>query len=413
MSDQNVILQASNLFDIIKNHKVSVEEVDPNRAQVGPSVIRYRVKLAPGAKVSKLRRSAEDIGREMAAEATPIIDNIPGEIYVSVDIARPDRRVEYLSPKILENLPSDPHKVLDLNIAAGVTPGGEHVVVNLASMPHMLVAGSTSSGKTVFLHSILMSLLSKLSEDELEILLIDPKATDFPLYKDVPHLRGGKVYTESKEALVQLRKLTSTELPRRTEILQEAGFPNIREYNAKEFNLMKPIVVIVDEYADLVTMLSKKERDSFEKAMTRLAQRARSVGIHLVLATQRPGVSTLSGLLKANIPCRVAFRLPQQVDSRVTLDQQGAENLLGKGDMLLKQDKAIRLQGYFISTEEIRGKLETMFPPKKKEKTIVSMENTKEESPVVEKQSKLMTAWNIFIALTLLHLFATFVFKGH
>jgi len=356
--------QSDALADVLESFGIKIAELDPSKAQVGPSVVRYRVKLAPGSKVSKLRSSAEDIGRELSCKTAPIIDNIPGEPFVGVDLARPNRVVEYLAPA-LAKLPET--GLLDLNVAAGVTPGGEDIIIKLTKLPHMLVAGSTASGKTVFLHSLLLSLLSRLSSEDIEILIVDPKATDFSIYRNVPHLRGGKVFTESEDAIKQIRKLTSVELTNRTKVLQSAEVPNISEYNSKNYSpLMKPIVVIIDEYADLLSVLSKSEKSSFEGEIVRLAQRARSVGIHLVIATQRPGTDTLSGLLKANIPCRVAFRLPQRVDSQTALDSTGAENLLGMGDMLFKSDVTQRLQGYFMPSEEISELLNTLFPPKPK-----------------------------------------------
>jgi len=400
---ENIESQARKLKEVLIDQGIKVDSIDFKNAQVGPSVVRYRVKLSPGSRVSKMRRSAEDIGREMSTETTPIVDNIPGEPFVGIDIARPDRRLTYLT-SALTGLPKDPNDILNLPIAAGVTPGGENIFVNLADMPHMLVAGSTASGKTVFLHSIILSLISRLSEKELELIIIDPKETDFPIYKNLPHLRGGKVYTAPGEALALLRSLTRVDMPRRTEILQKAECPNIKEYNAKSDTIMKPIVVIIDEYADLSAILGKKEREAFEKNMTRLAQRARSVGIHLVIATQRPGVQTLSGLLKANIPCRAAFRLPQQVDSRVALDQSGAENLLGKGDMLLKNhEKTIRLQGYFISTEEIKEKLNTMFPQKHKKK---DSKKIKVDDKEVKKSRSFENFKKVSMVMLLIYLWA-------
>lgn len=353
--------QAADLRRILKDHGVPVQELDPEKAQVGPSVIRYRARLRAGAKLSSLRSRAEDIGRELASRTTPFIDNISGETYVGIDLERPHRQTMSLLPAIAA-LPAP--KGLELPVAVGVSPSGEHVVLDIVQLPHLLVAGSTMSGKTVFLHAILLSLIARLSPEQLELLIIDPKATDFVLYNGLPYLRGGRVFTEAEDAVEQLRQLTDEELRERTRVLQQARCPNLSEYNAANpGRALKPIVVVIDEYADLMAVLPKKERQDFEREINRLAQRARSVGIHLVLATQRPTADIVTGLLKANMPCRVTFRLPQRVDSQTILDQTGAENLFGRGDMLLLQnDRLSRLQGFYMSPTEMTEFLADRYP---------------------------------------------------
>ena len=353
--------QAADLRRILKDHGVPVQELDPEKAQVGPSVIRYRARLRAGAKLSSLRNRAEDIGRELASRTTPFIDNISGETYVGIDLERPRRQTMPLLPAIAA-LPAP--QGLALPVAVGVSPSGEHVFLDIVQLPHLLVAGSTMSGKTVFLHAILLSLIARLAPEQLELLIIDPKATDFVLYNGLPYLRGGRVFTEAEDAVEQLRQLTDEELRERTRILQQARCPNLSEYNAANPDrALKPIVVVIDEYADLMAVLAKKERQDFEREINRLAQRARSVGIHLVLATQRPTADIVTGLLKANMPCRVSFRLPQRVDSQTILDQTGAENLFGRGDMLLLQnDKLSRLQGFYMSPTEMTAFLADRYP---------------------------------------------------
>jgi len=353
--------QAGELRRILRDHSVPVQELDPDKAQVGPSVIRYRVRLKSGAKVATLRSRAEDIGRELACRTTPLIDNIAGENYVGVDLERPRRQVIPLLPA-LEALPNSAGLVLPVTV--GVTPDGTHVQLDLVQLPHLLVAGSTMSGKTVFLHAVLLSLIAKLPPERLELLIIDPKATDFVHYNGLPYLRGARVFTEAEDAIEQLRRLTGDELRARTAVLQQARAPNISEYNAaNQGAALKPIVVVIDEYADLIAVLAKKERGEFEREINRLAQRARSVGIHLVLATQRPTADIVTGLLKANMPCRISFRLPQRVDSQTILDQSGAENLFGRGDMLLLQnDRVTRLQGYYTPIAEMADFLGRRFP---------------------------------------------------
>lgn len=344
--------QAADLKRILRDHSIGVQELDPDKAQIGPSVIRFRVRLKPGAKVASLRTRAEDIGRELACRATPFIDNIAGERYVGIDLERPRRQTIALWPAI-QDLPVPVG--LQLPVATGVTPDGSHVQLDLVQLPHLLVAGSTMSGKTVFLHAVALSLIGRLRPDQVELLIVDPKATDFVHYNGLQYLRGGRVITESEEAIEQLRLLTGDELRTRTGMLQDARCPNLSVFNAENPNAaIKPIVVLIDEYADLIAVLSKKDRVEFEREVNRLAQRARSIGIHLVLATQRPTADIVTGLLKANMPCRISFRLPQRVDSQTILDQSGAENLFGRGDMLLLQnDRLTRLQGYFMPVGEI------------------------------------------------------------
>lgn len=353
--------QAGDLRRILREHGFQVQELDPDKAQLGPSVIRYRVRFKAGTQVSKLRTRAEDIGRELASKTTPFIDNITGENYVGIDLERPKRRMMALSDAIAQLAnPVD----LQLPIAVGVTPSGEHIHLDIVQLPHLLVAGSTNSGKTVFLHSVLLSLIAKLPPSHLEFLIVDPKATDFVLYNGLPYLRGGKVITEPEEAIEALQLLTNDELRRRTSLLQQARVPNVSEYNqANPLAQIKPIVVVIDEYADLIAVLSKKDRQDFEREINRLAQRARSVGIHLILATQRPTADIVTGLLKANMPSRISFRLPQRVDSQTILDQTGAENLFGKGDMLLlMNDRLLRLQGYYMAPTQMMVYLTERFP---------------------------------------------------
>lgn len=347
-----IVRQAAELRRILRDHGVQVQELDADKAQLGPSVIRYRVRLRSGAKVSALRSRAEDIGRELASRTTPFIDNIVGENYVGIDLERPKRRTLALATAV-EALPEVTG--LQLPVAVGIAPDGSQVSVDLVQLPHLLVAGSTLSGKTVFLHAVLLSLIAKLPPERLELMIVDPKATDFVLYNGLPYLRSGQVITEAEDAIDHLRRLTDEEMRERTATLQRARLPNISEYNIAHPNApLRPIVVVIDEYADLIAVLSKKDRAEFEREINRLAQRARSVGIHLVLATQRPTADIVTGQLKANMPCRVSFRLPQRVDSQTILDQSGAENLFGRGDMLLMlNDRLMRLQGYYMSPQEM------------------------------------------------------------
>jgi len=243
----------------------------------------------------------------------------------------------------------------------GITPDGKILSGDLKDLKHLLVSGSTGSGKTIFLYSFMVSLLYQFRHQELFFIIIDPKQTDFIFFEDIPQLLGKRVVIEPEEAIEELLNLTENELPVRTQQLRDARCRDIQEYNAKFPDIpLAPIVVIIDEYADLVQVLSKKEKDEFETQMVRLAQRARNVGIHLIIATQRPSSDIVTSKLKTNLPARIAFRLPSYHDSMTILDQTGAENLLGRGDMLFKREGTTeRLQGFYVETDQLVNFLES------------------------------------------------------
>lgn len=222
----------------------------------------------------------------------------------------------------------------------------------------MLIAGTTGSGKTIFLYSIIVSLLSKLSADELELLIIDPKQTDFHFFEGLPCLRGNHVLVDAEEALSALEKINADDKEERTKQIRAANSRDIDSYNTKNpTQRMKRLVVIIDEYADLVQaaeLQGKEVRKTFETNLCMLAQRVRNLGIHLVIATQQPRATIVTSSLKAVLPFRVSFRLPSHVDSQTILDRAGAEDLLGKGDMLMQTDSdLLRLQSSYINEEEL------------------------------------------------------------
>jgi S-DNA-T family DNA segregation ATPase FtsK/SpoIIIE len=225
---------------------------------------------------------------------------------------------------------------------------------DLSTLPHLIVAGATGGGKTMFLRCMITSLVLRWEPRELQLLLIDLKSVDFTAFARLPHLRCGGIVTAPYDAIEALHALTDEELPRRTRLLRDAACPNFRDLAARDQECAAaPIVVIIDEFADLICVLDRHQRDDLERVVLRLAQRARAVGIYLVLATQRPSTEFISGSIKANFPCRVSFRLPQRLDSLVVLDQIGAEKLLGAGDMLLLHDGRLhRLQGYYVTVDE-------------------------------------------------------------
>lgn len=328
-------------------------EVDPQVADVGPSVIRYKVRLRPGERVSSLQNRARDLMRELEADKEPLVDNVPGTQFVGIDLPRPVRRAVRLRP-FLQRHP-DARSEAGLWCPIGVRPNGDVEWIDLTILPHMLVAGSTGSGKTMFLYALTVSLTRHYAPTEMQLVLIDPKQTDFVFFNRLPHLRSGQVITEADEAIEMLMQLLSVELDDRTATLTSAMARDIRGYNQRHpMTPIPPIVVVIDEFADLADVMTKQQREAFDLAMRRLAQRARNVGIHLVLATQRPTTDIVNGTLKSNLPCRISFRLASNTDSRTILDRGGAENLLGDGDMLVSTGgDLIRLQGFFLSEDDL------------------------------------------------------------
>ena len=245
----------------------------------------------------------------------------------------------------------------------GQKPDGKFEVMDISKAPHMLVAGTTGSGKTIFLYSILVSLLHQYSADELEVLIIDPKQTDFIFFEGVPHLYGGHVVKAADEALEMLQRINTVDKEERTAALMTCRSRDIESYNQKNPNdKMKRLVVVIDEYSDLIQAAEMQgNRKEFEKNLQMLLQRVRNLGIHLIIATQRPSAQIVTGALKAVIPFRVSFRLPSHTDSQTILDMSGAENLLGKGDMLMVTDSdTMRMQGLYISEDELSHFIEKL-----------------------------------------------------
>lgn len=344
--------QAHSLDRVLRQYSISAFPIDSEIVDIGPSILRYKVRLRPPEKDKRLQNIASDLARELALHDVPLIERLPGTQYMTIDIPRPERQIVQLLPALPE-LPQVPVGLLPFLV--GKTPNGLTVINDLSQLPHLLVAGTTGSGKTVFLYSLLVSLIDRFRPAQLSILLIDPKQTDFVFFSGLPHLRGGQILTDPQDAIDHLRNLTSEELDLRTELFNQARVTKLSQYNERNPSQpLAPIVVVVDEYADLVDVMDKTERATFEREFRRLAQRARSIGIHLVISTQRPSADIVTTSLKTNLPARIAFRLPAHHDSMTVLDQAGAENLLGKGDMLFSVDGRVeRLQGFYISTTEL------------------------------------------------------------
>jgi len=337
---------------------IKVTEIDPKNVDIGPSVLRYKIKLAPGEEASRLRKQAENIARQLAATSIPIIGFLPGTHYEYLDLARPVRQIVPLDPLLSGMKLKD---VNELPLHIGINPGGQPTRLDLGDdkLPHILVAGGTGSGKTIFLYSVVLSLVSAHSEKSLELVIIDPKQTDFTVFGRLKHLRGGEIITEADRGVDIVRQIAEQEMQKRSDILQKAKCRDIKSYNrGNPKKPMRPLVVIIDEYADLMAVLVKKEKDEFERVISRITARGRNVGIHLILATQRPTADIVTGNIKANMACRISFSLPSSRDSQVILDEPGAERLLRHGDMLLMHEgKLTRLQGYYVDPSKIESML--------------------------------------------------------
>ncbi|MBM4075847.1 MAG: DNA translocase FtsK, partial [Planctomycetes bacterium] len=337
---------------------IRVTEIDPANVDVGPSVLRYKIKLAPGEEASRLRKKAEDIARQLAATSIPIIGFLSGTHYEYLDLARPDRQTVDLEPVLKAA------KLKDINhlpLQIGIDPAGQPVCLDLGDdkLPHILVAGTTGSGKTTFLHSVVLSLVAVHSDETLELVIFDPKQVDLTIFGGLTHLRDGEVITEADRGVEVVRQIAEHDIQSRSDILQKAKCRDIKSYNSSHRkNPMRSLVVVIDEYADLIAVLSKKEKGEFERVISRITARGRNVGIHLILATQRPTADIVTGNIKANMACRISFSLPSGRDSQVILDEPGAERLLRHGDMLLMHEgKLTRLQGYFIDPGRIEAVL--------------------------------------------------------
>ncbi|WP_462405678.1 DNA translocase FtsK [Gracilibacillus sp. Marseille-QA3620] len=325
----------------------------------GPSVTRFEVQPEPGVKVSKITNLSDDLKLSLAAKDIRIEAPIPGKRMIGIEIPNLRTRPVYLREVLEEDvfLQSDS----PLTTAVGLDISGNPIVTDLKKMPHGLVAGSTGSGKSVFINSILVSLLYKANPSDVRLLLIDPKMVELAPYNHIPHL-AAPVITDVKAATAAL-KWAVEEMDRRYELFAHSGARDIVRYNQKAVesgqleHKLPYLVIIIDELADLM-MMSPAD---VEEAICRIAQKARACGIHLLVATQRPSVDVITGLIKANIPTRIAFSVSSQVDSRTILDQGGAEKLLGRGDMLFLENgtsKTVRLQGTFVTDDEIEQVVE-------------------------------------------------------
>ncbi|WP_425600361.1 DNA translocase FtsK [Luteimonas deserti] len=355
-------------------------DVEVKEAQPGPVITRFEMEPAPGVKVSQISSLDKDIARGLSVKSVRVVDVIPGKSVIGIEIPNVRREMIYLS-ELLRSKEYD-KSASPLTLALGKGISGQSVVADLARMPHLLVAGTTGSGKSVAVNAMVLSLLFKASPKDLRMLMIDPKMLELSVYEGIPHLLA-PVVTDMKEAANGLRWCVA-EMERRYKLMSAVGVRNLAGFNKKVKDaqdagqplsdplfrpnpetsdvaeLLEPlpyIVIFIDEFADMMMIVGKK----VEELIARLAQKARAAGIHLILATQRPSVDVITGLIKANIPTRIAFQVSSKIDSRTILDQSGAETLLGHGDMLyLPPGTAMpeRVHGAFVSDEEVHRVVE-------------------------------------------------------
>lgn len=350
--------------------KIEVTAVAP-----GPVITRFEIQPAPGVKASKISNLARDLARSMAMISVRVVEVIPGKSVMGIEVPNEDRAVVSLS-EVLSSEEYDRSKS-PLTLALGHDIGGNPIITDLAKMPHLLVAGTTGSGKSVGVNAMLLSLLFKSTPDDLRLILVDPKMLELSVYEGIPHLLT-PVITDMKEAANGLR-WSVAEMERRYMLMAAMGVRNLAGYNKKvrdaieagqpltdplwqidkSFETTPPaleplpyIVIVIDEFADMMMMVGKK----VEELIARIAQKARAAGIHMILATQRPSVDVITGLIKANVPTRIAFQVSSKIDSRTILDQGGAEQLLGHGDMLyMPPGNALpeRVHGAFVDDDEV------------------------------------------------------------
>ncbi len=383
---QGTELTAEHLINTLKSFGVEARVVNISR---GPTVTRYELQPSAGVKISKITNLADDIALNLATAGVRIEAPIPNKAAVGIEV--PNKQSDVVGVRGIFEAPEFVSAKSRLTVALGRDIGGNAVVTDLSKMPHGLIAGATGSGKSVCINSIIMSILYKATPEEVKLLMIDPKVVELGVYNGIPHLLV-PVVTDPKKASGALGWAV-TEMEKRYKMFADRGVRNIEGYNKfveelsdPEIEKMPHIVIIIDELADLM-MTSPKE---VEDAINRIAAKARAAGMHLLVATQRPSVDVVTGVIKANIPTRIAFAVSSQVDSRTILDGAGAEKLLGRGDMLFRfagAPKPNRIQGCFVSDDEVESVVEFI----KKGKTAQYDDNIMveiERQAAVEKKQK-------------------------
>ncbi len=351
VTEQELMDNARKLVETLKSFGVQTKVLQVCK---GPAITRYELQPMAGVKVSKIVGLSDDIALNLAAPAVRIEAPIPGKAAIGIEI--PNKAVDMVSMREVLDTEEFRNHPSNLAVALGKDISGQPIIVDLAKMPHLLIAGATGSGKSVCINSIITSIMYKAHPNDVKLILIDPKVVELSVYNGIPHL-DTPVVTKAKKASGAL-SWAVTEMMKRYDMFSEAKVRDIKGYNEyikdKGYPQMPQIVIIIDELADLMMVAPNEVEDS----ICRLAQLARAAGMHLIIATQRPSVNVITGIIKANIPSRIAFAVTSQIDSRTILDMGGAEKLLGRGDMLYHpygSNKPQRIQGAFISDNEVEA----------------------------------------------------------
>ena len=377
--EKSIIDNVNHLENVLKQFGIDAKVVN---YEYGPTITRYEITIPAGVKVSKVTSLSDDIAMNLAAESIRIEAPIPGKNTIGVETPNKIKEPVHFS-NIIQNKELEKG---ELNVILGKDIVGRDKIIDITKMPHLLIAGQTGSGKSVAVNTLIATLISKKSEKEVKFIMVDPKMVELMPYNDIPHLLV-PVIIDPQQAAIAL-KWAVNEMENRYKQLMENGVRNIKSYNSLKYVEKMPyIVIIIDELADLMMVAS----GSVEESIARIAQKARAVGIHLVVATQRPSTDVITGMIKANLPSRISFALRSQIDSRTILDSAGAEKLLGQGDMLLLENgssKLERIQGAFISDEEVSNLTSTLKSSRKvkyrEEILTETQENDKTVDPYFE-----------------------------
>ncbi|MBO4744941.1 MAG: DNA translocase FtsK [Bacteroidales bacterium] len=361
ISDEEIEMNRQKIKTTLHNYSIEIQSI---KATVGPTITLYEIVPAPGVRISKIKNLEDDIALNLAAIGIRIIAPIPGRGTIGIEV--PNSKPQTVSMKSVLSSKKFIESTMELPIALGKTIQNETYVADLAKMPHLLVAGATGQGKSVGLNAIITSLLYKKHPSQLKFVMVDPKKVEFTLYSKIECHFLAKLPNAAEAIITDTKNVVNTlnslliEMDDRYELLKKSGVRNIKEYNARFIarklnpenghRFLPYIVVVIDEFGDLIMTAGRE----VETPLTRLAQLARAIGIHLVIATQRPTVNIITGTIKANFPARIAFRVVSKIDSRTILDAGGADQLVGKGDMLLSTgNDLIRLQCAFVDTDEV------------------------------------------------------------
>ncbi len=397
------------IIDTLRNYKIGIEKI---KATIGPTVTLYEIIPEAGVRISKIKSLEDDIALSLSALGIRIIAPIPGKGTIGIEVPNKNRKIVSMKSLISSKKYQDAE--MELPLALGKTISNETLVVDLTKMPHLLVAGATGQGKSVGINAIITSILYKKHPAEIKFILVDPKKVELTLFNKIERHYLAKLPDSDESIITDTKKVVKTlkslciEMEKRYELLKDAMCRNIKEYNLKfkkrklnpndGHKFLPYLVLVVDEFADIIMTAGKE----VENPIGRLAQLARAVGIHLIIATQRPSVNVITGLIKANFPARIAFKVTAKVDSRTILDSGGADQLIGNGDMLFTQgNDLIRLQCGFIDTDEIekitdiigsqRGYSEAYLLPECEEDSISSLEdNVEDRDPLFKDAAEIV-----------------------